>query len=60
MWSIYRLKSHTHSSTLLVGFGTDIEVQTDVSTPIQGSSSVNEDYDTRQGNIYVQTGGKGG
>ena len=38
-------------------FGGQIEVQnTDVSTPIQGSSSVTDGYETRQANLYARVG----
>ena len=38
-------------TTLANRIGTDVEVQTDVSTPIQESSSVVEDYQNKAGQL---------
>ena len=38
-------------TTLANRIGTDVEIQTDISTPIQGSSSVFEDYKNKAGQL---------
>ena len=45
-------------TTLANRIGTDVEIQTDISTPIQGSSSVFEDYKNKAGQLMCGQDGK--